>query len=158
MVDQNYIRWIKQSFVKHLKDSLPGYPLFIEGEHRDLRSNPEYWAEFRFDGPYFFEQSKNYYKIHVEINILVATILTNDMYNQERQCGIIVEAMSVPVCIFKLGVSDVDDQSKLFMMELNEANRSGLKVSNYGQVDKTMKMFQSTIEGHYECHADIRLI
>jgi hypothetical protein len=149
-MNPNWPRWIKASCAKHFQDRLNPLHLFIEGSNRDTAGKRTY-AEFRLDGPYSSEISKNYWQLDIDINILVVTIRDDhDNYEHERNVGIVASAFTRGIVIWKYGNSPGDDPlEKLGCLQMNPDRKDLIEIGNFGQVANDARMIQSTVESHY---------
>lgn len=139
-----WIHWIVSSINKHFYSYKGIYPMFFEGQHRD--NNPETLFETRYDGPYFTEQSKDFWKIEVDINILIKSIVKNDLYlNQKMQMQII------PAFTSGLNIYRYNDDDSLFICLRPETRRGGrmYDINNYGLIEPNIDIIQSTIRAKY---------
>lgn len=143
-------RWLWASFTKAF-DSLKGdLPLYIEGHDRTLR--PENSLEFRMDGPYIQQPSKDYYIVEVEVNVLVSTIKNEqDSHKMAKNIGVAVTMFQPQITIYQYG-DGVDDNRTTVVgcMSLQTGGRDAIIVSNFGLVQGTNNLMQSTVEGHYK--------
>lgn len=152
-MDQNWPRWIVASIYKHFNDRRQGLPTFVEGSTH-IENTPDY-IEIRVDGPYILEQSRNYFQLDCEINILITAMRDEkDLYKLQRSEGIVIKAFKPPINIFKLGDGDDDDQSLLGCMTLVRSgdSREALRISRFGQMDVTKPILRSSVEGHYHLY------
>ncbi len=150
-MNQNWPRWIIASVAKHFDDRRQGLKLFMEGMDH-VEDKTEY-IELRIDGPYILELSKDYFKLTVEVNVLVQSARNpTDLFKIYKDCGIVVKAFSDVIKIFKYGNGDDDDQSLLGCMILVHSNdaREALRVSHFGQHSAMVPMMRSSVEGHYD--------
>lgn len=145
----NWPRWIHASFAKHFDSKKGVYHLFIEGQERNT-SGLEQWAEFRIDGPFTIEWSKNYFHLDVEINILMMTLYDElDLYKHQRIIGQFYGAFEPCIPMFKFGTGPDDDQSQFAIMKIRHAFRERIVQSNFGDIQSDVRMTQNTLEGHY---------
>lgn len=100
-MDPNWIRWIVASLNKHFKNSIT-IPVYLENENR--RTDPlEDYAEFRWSGPRFSEQSKDYWYIEVDIDVLVFSKGTGrNGYTPEVGIGSVLAAFTADIPVFQL--------------------------------------------------------
>ena len=69
-VNTNWPRWIFASVCTHFDARKGDYNLFIEGQFRNMQP-PKDFFELRMDGPFITEVSHNFYKLYIEINVLI---------------------------------------------------------------------------------------
>jgi len=125
--------------------------MFIEGQLRNTRELKDF-IELRIDGPDQTELSKDFWKVYIEINVLVQSAQDDADYHRiYNSVGVVTAAFEQTISIFKLGDGDDDDDSLVGCFNLlgdNEA-RERIKISHFGQVGPDTGIFQSSIEGHY---------
>lgn len=146
----NWDRWIYSSIEKHFADRKSGLNLHIEGEPHDSKDQQE-GLELRIDGPYVAEKSKGLFYLLVEINVLITTYMSDTDYHKHRKnTGIALAMFTNGIPIYKYGNTQDDDDSLLgcFMLQ-SSGDRERLQVSHFGQIDRSVKLQQSTVEGHY---------
>lgn len=149
---EHWTRWIVASFAKHFDDRRRGIRMFVEGQdHPDDPPDTE-WMEVRVDGPFILEPSKGFFNITVEVNVMIATQKNDqDIYRHYRNCGTVNQAFLGPVKVFKYGTGIDDDQSLLgcFVLLRSFDQREALRVCHFGQLDATVPLMRSSVEGHY---------
>jgi len=149
----NWNKWIVASVIKHFKAILDAASVdnFIEGTStRDL-TKAEY-VEIRVDGPYSDERTKNDFKLTLEVNLLIQTIITPsiNIYRHAELQGLCMQSM-VTIPVYKLGNEVADDKSQLGCLELNtDEPRDHVMSHNFGQIETDIKLQQATVEGHYK--------
>lgn len=153
MINIKWPRWTTASIVKHFTDNISGVDVFVEGEERP--TNPTNLVELRIDGPEIRELHQNYFRLYVEINILVqVTIDDTNLYSQEDVIGEVCNAFSNIITVYKKGLDSEDDGSFVGCYNLitRGRNADGVKVFRFGQIEQDIRILQSTIEGHYEMY------
>ena len=154
MLNQNWPRWVFASVSKHFDDKRQGLPLHIEGQHRDTRSLKDF-IELRMDGPHFTEVSQNYWRIYVEVNILIQSTMDESSYHRIHQNAGIVAAAFTGIGLFKYGNGINDNpavQWGCLQLLQDTSRREELVIRHCGQVEPATKLLQSTVEGHYETY------
>lgn len=150
-------RWIFASACKYFKDAISGsLALIFEGQ--DMRAQGKDYGEFRLDGPYLTELSKDYWRCYIEINILVhSTKDSTDWHRIQRSVGTVVAAFADNFQVFRLGSGDDDDDSLLGCMKLisdeglqGARGKRRIQVSHFGQIKPSAPLLQASVEGHYE--------
>lgn len=153
--NNSWNKWIFASFAKHMKAALDDVSLenFIEGQStRDLTA--EEYVEIRIDGPYYRPHTKNDYDLQFEVNLLVQTVIEPDrnLYRHQEILGVCAQAMATRVPLYKLGPDEADDQTKIgcATLDTQKSPRDLIKVSNFGQIEASVKLQQATVEGKYK--------
>ncbi len=149
----NWNKWIVASVVKHFRAALVAASIenFIEGESDRDVTQSEY-VEVRIDGPYSDERSKNDFKLTLEVNLLVQTVIapSKNLYRHAELQGVCMAAMTT-IPVYKLGPEVTDDLSQIGCLDLNtDEPRDHVKAHNFGQVETDIKLQQATVEGHYK--------
>lgn len=150
MIKIKWSRWIKSSIVQHFRTNITGVDLYIEGMERPNEA-PVDLVEVRMDGPEFKELSHEYFRVYVEINLLLqVTINDEDIYHEEDIIGEVCNAFTKNITIRKKGQDSEDDDSVIGCLDLMTRGDDGVKVNRFGQIEPNTRLLQSTIEGHYE--------
>lgn len=154
--NKNWARWSFASVSKHFDNNRQGLKLFIEGTHRDTRTDKDY-LEFRMDGPTLREVSKGCWKLRIEVNILVTTTFDEeDFHRIHRNAGIVQEAfVTIPVFRFGNGVDDDNSFLGCYKLLQSKANADLLELNHFGRIDQSVPLMQATVEGHYEMELDL---
>lgn len=152
----NWPRWIFATVSKHFTDAAAAVsiPLFIEGQHRNTRTDKELF-ELRMDGPTLREVSKGCWILRIEINVLVQSTMDDANYHRIHQnVGIAIAAFDKVIPVYRLGKNDPDpdDQSFLGCLQLiqNRETHDFLEINHFGQIDIKTKLMQASVEGHYK--------
>jgi hypothetical protein len=143
MSDKLHIpRWIYASMTQHFDDNRSTLKLVLEENPR-----PDNSFEIRMDGPDFIQLSGDYYNVDVDINVLVQTLRTDqDFHAIHRNVGIIVEAFTNTINIYKYGLETGDDDTSWACA----TRQSKVLVTHFGQVDKETHLYQATVEAIYQ--------
>lgn len=155
--DPNWPRWIVASVSDHFKtlaDEID-LPLLVEGiderEAEKIRAANHF--ELRIHGPETKEVSKGYFRLYVEINLLVTSIMGGVKQNAHefvQFLGLIQQAASEDIPIMKFGLTpDVDDQSFLGCLKPDSARGEALTVFHFGEIDRERHIRQSAVDGRY---------
>jgi len=143
-------KWCFASIAKHFIDLRQSLPMFVEGQHRDTNKYTDY-SEVRIDGPYCVESSRDYWTIDVVINILVgSTINDRDAYRYLKNSGIVLEAFTPNIKVFKLGTEVEDDGTLLGCLYLKGTGRDSIIVTHSGLNKETKGIRYSEVEGSYQ--------
>jgi len=152
MLSPNMDRWVFASVSKHFDDLKGSITLYIEGMHRDTRKLEEF-IELRVDGPTYTEISKKYWKLYIEINVLLQCAKNNQNFHRMRQLsGNVMEMFKPCITVYRYG--DDDSLVGTFVRMDQEANRNNMQVSHFGQVDPVNQLEQATVESHYVMHLE----
>ena len=153
--DQNWLRWCKISYAKHVDVLRGDVPLYIEGfaPNPDNLLESQSYFELRVDGPYSKEKAKGQWELYFEINVLIVHHQSDmDAYGLERMIGqvnLFFEPLTVAVR--KYGTGPNDDQELLGWLHLD---RSQVKSSNFGRIRPDTRIYQASVEGHYTLNMD----
>lgn len=144
-------RWIFASISKHFNDRKGDYKLYIEGQYRDTKP-PKDLFELRMDGPYIVEENKGYFKISVEINILVQSRMDNTNYHRIHEDVGYASNIFTAIKLYKFGNGSMDTQEEFGCLRLkqNTQKRDRLQINHFGQINPKVRLMQASIEGHYE--------
>lgn len=149
-IDPDWIRWISQSVIIHFKTKTSPIFMYVEGRLRP-DPEPEPRFELRLDGPYFDQVSNGCWDIDVEINLLITSFRDEtDAYKHDRLKGIAAAAFTDQIGVFKYG-NGINDNKNVMLGCLIERSgeREKIVVSNFGLIEPTNRLIQSTVEAHY---------
>lgn len=146
-------RWLFSSITKHISAAVPNYPIFIEGQHRLIERVAQDHIEIRVDGPYLSELSKGYWRISVEINVIIHSVMNDKNFHRKWvTVGAVVKAMdTIPV---------YDSESKLIGCLRRKESPRGVRgdwisVNHFGQIEPQTHLEQSSVEAHYMMDLEI---
>ncbi len=149
MYNKQWPLWIMRSINKAFYDSLAVHDLYIEGMTRETRELEKFF-ELRADGPKATEESKNYWKLEVIVNILIQIAKVDDTNNIEDQyIGIASAALSKAINVYRYGTtaeSILNDETLLgclSRMPIIEPHRFGL-------IEPSTDIIHATVEARYE--------
>jgi hypothetical protein len=146
----NWPRWIFASVSKHFHDCRGALAFYIEGQERNALTGD--LLELRMDGPYQTEINKGYWKLFIEVSMLIQAIKdAKDYHKVHRYAGQVAAAFtSIPV--YKYGDGVDDDQTVLGCLELVQdiGKRERIQINHFGQIEPSTPIIQSSVEGHYE--------
>lgn len=152
-MDKNWARWIFASVTKFFNEEID-IDVFVEGMDRETEDLLDF-AEIRVDGPWFNELSANYWKIRIEINILIQSVMGDkNLHRFYDSIGTVNFAFQKSIFVYKY--ADIDGQNGdgsvlgCFKLAIDRYDRENIKTSNFGQIDKNVKLQQATVEAHYE--------
>jgi len=155
-VDKNWARWIFASFTKHFDSKREGITLFIEGDDAKTADLSDYF-EFRLNGPYLWERSKNWWEIQVTINILVVHKRNdNSIHTLHTNVGIMMAAFEKAIKMYKFGTGVDDDESMLGCMQIiTDKDNPSPQVDHLGQVNPDVKEMQSMVQASYCMYLEV---
>jgi hypothetical protein len=161
--NSNWARWIFASVAKTLKEVATDASIPVLVEHLDERSETFMRAsdrvEIRITGPFTQEQSQGYFRIYVDVNVLLSSRYDGSKKNQYtilKYAGLFHEAMDMPIPVWNYGNEpgdfvddDPDTQVFLGCLSPRPGNSESVRVFNFGQIDKTDKLKQSAVDARY---------
>lgn len=138
----NIHKWITASLIKHFKANV-STPLYYHGENPNLTKGKKSYFELRIDGPSIKQPSRTYFKVYVEVNVLIS-VYDNEgnIYKIENLIGEISAAFNNTIPVYKL-----PEDTLVGCLTLN---KDGIFPAKFGEVDPDLKLQQATVEGHYE--------
>lgn len=156
-MNKHWARWIFASISEYF-DAAITIPVFIEGMDRETKDLSSF-AEIRIDGPWFNELSANYWRIYIEVNVLIQTVMNDsDLHRFYKDIGDVNFAFQQNIPVYKRADNEGNngDDSRLgcFQFVTDRYDREQIKTSNFGQIDKNVKLQQATVEAHYEMFLD----
>lgn len=152
-MDKNWSRWIFASITKHFDDII-NLDVFIEGMDRQTKDLKKF-AEIRVDGPKMNELNADYWRLYIEINILIQTVMDDsNLHLHWDNIGDVNMAFTRRISVYKYadknGQNGDGSQLGCFQLVIDRYDRENIVTSNFGQIDKNVKLQQATVEAHYE--------
>ncbi len=142
-MNPDWHRWVWASCLKHFDDRKGTLPLHAEGMDRENVEDANF-LEFRMNGPRIQQYSAGHFRLEVTINILIQHAMQDaDAYLIQKSMGIVEEAFTVSIPVFKYGTPGDDSLLGCFIRE------DEVKVNFFGQVDKTIRQLQGTVQSMY---------
>lgn len=148
-------RWTLASIIKTLRPLLEqGFDMFVEGDDRFVKLNPKHF-ELRVDGPYIYPiGAKGEYRAYIEVNLLGnVTRDESNRYTRQNMQGFLTYLLNRDFCIWKTGNQGKDpaDDGTMFETFVLKASDQ-IKLSDFGQIDTSVQVFQCVAEAHYEMY------
>ena len=149
-------RWIFASAADYFKQAADGIelPILIEGiderEAEKMRANDH--VEFRINGPAVSELSRGYFRLDVDVNLLLTSMMggqTKNAYDIVQQAGVLLQAAGGPIPVRKWGEGPDDDQSLLGCLTLRSGKRDAVRVIHFGQISRDDRIRQSAVDARY---------
>jgi len=149
-------RWIFASAADYFKQAADGIelPILIEGiderEAETIRANDH--VEFRLNGPAVTELSRSYFRLDVDVNLLLTSMMggqTRNAYDIVRQAGVFLQAAAGPIPVFRWGEGLEDDQSSLGCLTLRSGLQDAVRVIHFGQISRDDRIRQSAVDARY---------
>lgn len=155
--DPNWTRWVFASVAEHFSSNVfapNNIPFIMEGiDERDEQfMTEEDRAEVRINGPWTSELSNDWWRIWVDINILVTSYFGSedkDAYTLERNVGFVHEYADTTIPILKHGVGAGDDGSVLGCLRPRSGKNDSIRVIHFGQFSRVDRIKQSQVDGRY---------
>jgi hypothetical protein len=123
--------------------------MFLEGTERDTNKFPDFY-ELRITGPDGEETSKDYWRLYVDINVLIQSDLRKNAYTVERMIGIMAAAFAEVIPVYQYG-----DDAAIFVgclkIETDSASfRDKLRIRHYGVVDEKLKLQEASVSARFK--------
>lgn len=150
MINENWARWIFASCTTFFDSKKGNLFLRVDAEEEPT-PRPEDYAEMRFNGPFYTEQYRDYWKLEIHINVLIEIVI-NQTDDQKifRTVAIVEKMFDRCIPIYKYGDSIVDDRTiQLGVLTRIPVGKHDIVTNHFGQITPDMRMLQSTVEGHY---------
>lgn len=145
-------KWIQLSCRKHFVSRVQNAPVYFEEMPKKTNNTQGYQlgVEFRLDGPINRHiGTKREWESTIELNALVtAAFDEKDPMSLTKLTGVVVEAMSHDFCVYRLGTNSTYDTLAYFGT-LKLITEDDIEQANFGQIDATNKVYQTSIEAHY---------
>jgi len=163
MANPNWARWIFASVAYHLKTVATNANLAVLVEHLDERNDTFMKAadrvEIRITGPFSQMESKGYFRIWVDANVLLTSRYDGAKKNANdilKFAGLFQEAMDGPIPVWNYGnetgdyvASDLNTQVFIGCLLPRPGKNESVRLFNFGQSDKTDKLKQSAVDARY---------
>jgi hypothetical protein len=159
-INPNWTRWIVAGITKHFHNTIQveqGLQTIDAGIAFNMGTREDAHCEVRIDGPRFKEISKGYFNAYVEVNIFISINMDkHNMYKMPTVMGIVQNAMSQIITIYRVGNGPADDGTKVCCLTLIDNNnpKEAVETNNFGQIDPNVHLHQAAIEAHYEMEGD----
>lgn len=151
-MNENWQRWIYASIAKHFADIFTAKKLSFLVESAPQTSDKfTDWAEIRMTGPDWIGGTNGeWIAERVEISILVQSKLSQkNSYILQTNIGIVCNAYSVSIPVFRLGDGQEDDEAYLTCLQLKAKGRDAVKVNQLGKVSASTQLLRATVDADY---------
>lgn len=149
-LEEHLPRWIAASVVVHMTTLIANIKVFVEETERDTFDNSE-WVEIRFDGPHTTKWGPSFFKVEVDINLLISTSKDEtDIYKHSRNIGLARKAMQQCIPVFRYGDGVDDTGEQIGILSLRQDLDRRLRVNRWGEVDKDLRLIQASVDGTYQ--------
>lgn len=152
-MNQHWPRWIIASISKHFADRVGTLPLYIEGQKRP--TGVKDLLELRMDGPYITEESHNYWRLYMEVSVIVqSTMDATDYHRIFRNCGL-VASLFTTIQLYKFGDGPDDAPTETIgclSLIQDIGKRERIQINHFGILDPSTSLLQSSVEAHYVTH------
>lgn len=155
--DANWPRWVQASIADHFSVAADAIsiPSLVEGI--DERTTAFYESperiEIRINGPFIVEQSKGYWNIQADVNILIFSHMGGKLpnaYSGTDIAGAMAQAANDPIPIYKYGTGVDDDQSLIGCLTLRRGPKESVKVFHFGEIDRENRLRQFAVDVNLE--------
>lgn len=155
-------RWITSSIAKYLKTDVvdifsPPLPFLVEGidDREDAFETAPDRAECRVNGPFTQEQSARYWRLWVDINVLLTSTMGEALKNKftlEQNAGLFHEAMDTCIPIYRTGspLADPENDGTLVgHLRPRKGRNDSVRTIHFGQINKVDRLRQAVVDGRY---------
>jgi hypothetical protein len=161
MAQKDWTRWIFASVADYLKQVAAEQNLPVLVEHLDERTETFMRAtdraEIRITGPFTQELSINYFRVYVDVNVLLTSRYDGDSKNSYgilKHAGAFQEEMNSPIGVWNFGNEPGDyvegqPDTQKFLGCLKPRPGRDVRVMNFGQIDQVEKIKQTEIDARY---------
>lgn len=146
----NWPKWIQASIAKHFKTvaNSNGYVSLVEEleERTTTFMEADQRLEIRMNGPFVKNQSANYYLFEMDVNILIFSHMdqtADNVYDGVDIAGVMAQAASVSIPIYRLGNTNDDDGEQIGCAALS---RDGVKVFHFGEITRQDRLRQFSVD------------
>lgn len=150
LLEEHLPRWIAASLLDHFNTKITGVTVFNEETERTTFDSSD-WVEVRFDGPHTTKLGPTFFKVEVDVNLLISTSKDEtDIYAHSRNIGKAKKAFSQCIPIFRYGDGAEDTQDQIGILSLRQDLDRRLRVNRWGEVDKDLRLIQGSVDGTYQ--------
>ena len=157
-MNANLARWTAASINVYFKAVADNISLtyFVEGvDERDSSTMLEEHAELRLSGPFIREISNGYWRVHVDVNIMLTDQMkmsTEGAYDIHDWGGAFLTAMMEPIPVYRLGTGGEDDQSLVGCLTQRTGFSEPARLIHFGQVSREDRIRQAVVDGRFEMY------
>lgn len=153
-MNPNWARWIFASTTTVFEAGRGTLKFYVEGTDMSDRRNQEDYAEFRMNGPFFKEVSRDYWQVDFEINVLVSAVKGKDFHKIHKHVGTVAGMFVGSLPIRCLGSEPDDDPKTILECAVldTEGRDGGIFIQHFGQFDPTLPIVQATVQGTYRLY------
>jgi hypothetical protein len=156
----HWTRWIISSVADHFKTNVATpltLPFLVEGlddRNPAFEQAPDR-AELRINGPFTQELSKNYWRLWVDVNILVTSNYdgaVKNRYTLEINTGKFHEFADTCISVFRHGdiaQTPENDGTLLGRLLPRTGKNDSVRSIHFGQLNKVDKLKQSQVDARY---------
>lgn len=158
--NKHWPRWINSSIAQHLLTTVAtpaSLPFLVEGlddRTQAFEEAPDR-AECRINGPWVSELSHGYWRVWVDINIMLLSNMDGEaknVFRVEELAGEFLSAMGTSISTFRTGTlaqDPVNDGSLLGCLHPRSGKNESVRVIHFGQLSKTERLRQAEVDGRY---------
>jgi len=159
-MNPNWPKWIAASVAVYFKAVADAIPLKIIVEGVDERESEKMevdHVELRINGPYVYENSKDYFRLDVDTNVLFTDLMggeSDNPYNLHTWAGLFQEAAQKPIPVYRYGpdTSGVDDGTFVGCLTPRGRNKDASKLFNFGQISVNDRVRQMAVDTRHWMH------
>lgn len=152
----NLARWTMASIAVYFKAVSDNISLtfFVEGvDEREEDTMRTEHAELRINGPFVREISHGYWRVHLDINVLLTDQMkmsTEDAYNINRWGGEFLKAMTENIPIYRFGTGADDDGTLVGCLTQRTGFSEPARLIHFGQISREDRIRQAAVDGRFE--------
>jgi len=160
-MDINLARWTMASIAVYFKGVAEtiGLTFFVEGvDEREPDTMRQEHAELRVSGLAAREVSRNYWRVHIDINVLLTDYMkmsTEDAYDINRWGGVFLAAMMENIPIYRFGGGLDDDGTLVGCLTQRKGFSEPARLIHFGQVSREDRIRQAVVDGRFEMYLSI---
>jgi len=160
-MESNLARWTMASIAVYFKAVANTISLafFVEGvDEREPDTMRQEHAELRVSGPYVCELSHNYWRVHIDINVLLTDYMkmsTENAYDINRWGGVFLAAMTENIPVYRFGDGSNDDGSLVGCLTQRKGFSEPARLIHFGQVSREDRIRQAVVDGRFEIYLSI---
>ena len=158
--NERWPRWILSSIAKYLNANVAGpasLPFLVEGIDDRTQEFEEATdrAECRINGPWTSELSNGYWRVWVDINVVLTVNMDGQVknaYRLDELAGKFLNALDTVISTLRTGdIADdsQNDGSLLGCLHPRSGKNDSVRVIHFGQINNTDRIRQAQVDARY---------
>ncbi|MHC4704975.1 MAG: hypothetical protein ACYTFQ_30870 [Planctomycetota bacterium] len=165
-INPNWTRWVHASVANYYSNiaaalnSGNGLELIVEGiDEREAEKMDVDHAELRINGPFIHNPSEGYYRLDVDINVLMTDLMggtSENPYDLQQWTGAFQQAAWETIPVYRYGpdTGGVDDGTFLGCLTLR-GRKETVKAFQFGQLSVDDRVRQAAVDSRHTMELNV---